>query len=351
MSSHPSPMDPRPRRVRGRGRKNQISIDRITEDTVDSEQSKEVASQSFYSKTANQPAQFTRTPSHAANTTWKSQAVKDKEEYERIRQRVRHFAPEQFEVNAMPGRGRSEIFPQNVKKWLEHKRGILTIAATENKKNTELLKAQIDALSRIPKDQRNIKSVFGGPDGKILNDGLSPVLALPTIWSSEYKSTRATWPSKARLQLNGDSRECALAATKCGRFLPPPVSPGQTGPAGRAIFRRSFPLDQTGPVFDMGPRADHVFLENQIMNQDPTFEKQGSLYLGGELMKEVGEWKPVFVPAWQVDQREARKGAMVLFSHDQGFGFCHMGTPVSGVDRNALIYECDDGWQHRPIWW
>jgi hypothetical protein len=345
MSSYSSPKDPRPRRVRGRGRKNQISIDRITEDTVDSEQSKEVASQSFYSNTNKQLAQFTRTPSHAANTTWKSQAVKDKEDYERIRQRVRHFAPEQFKAHAKPGRGRSVIFPQNVNEWLEHKHGILTVAAAENKKNTDLLKAQIEAQSRIPKDQRKIKSGFG-EGGKIFNDCLSPVLALPTIWSSEYKSTPAKWPSKAQMQWNGDSRECAFAVTKCGRFLPLPVSPGQTGPAGGTIFRRPFPLDQTGPVFDMGPRADEIFFENQVMNQDPAFEEEGDLYLGKELMREIGEWKPVFVPERQADLRAAREGTMVLYAHTHTphHSDCYMGTPVLGMGRNNMIYDYDEGW-------
>src|SRR6202000_1994038 len=192
-------------------RSKRISLDRVsllTFSDLNSVDSKELATQ-IYLETIPEPTIALippSGPSYTSTRTWKSPAIRDKEEYERLRQRVRHVAPEQFKSNARPGRGRSEIFPLNVTEWTLHKREMLAMAAAENKKNCESLKAQIEAQQKIPKHERKIKSVFGEGGGKVFNDGFSPVLCLPTIWSAEYLPQPAEWPGKVELQWNGDSR-------------------------------------------------------------------------------------------------------------------------------------------------
>ncbi|KIX05302.1 uncharacterized protein Z518_06174 [Rhinocladiella mackenziei CBS 650.93] len=293
-------------------------------------------------------------PSHTSSVTWKSDAVKEKEEYERIKQRVRHFAPEQFKTNAKPGRGPSEIFPQNPAEWVVHKKEILAMAEAEKQKNCEWLKAQINAQQKIPKHQRKIKSAFGKKDGKVFHHGLSPVLALPTIWSADYLGQAARWPSAGELQWNGDSRQSVLAKTKCSRFRPPPRVPGgRSAQMQEPPFSRPLPLDQTGPIFTDGPRPDEVQVSNADMNEDPEFEAHGNFYLGTELMQELGEWGPVFVPEWQKAQLVTGELVPVQYGYmgqymDLGFG--HGECPcVTGE------FWCENPqaqvWEEYPSWW
>ena len=272
----------------------------LTLDDINSVDSKELATKTFFGNQQQRTLAVVpaNPPTHTSSVTWKSQAVKDKEEYERFRQRVRHLAPEQFKAYAKPGRERSEIFPQNVGEWLMHKKEVLAMAEVENKKNCDMLKAKIEASEKIPKQQRKIKSAFG-EGGKVFKDGFSPVLYLPTIWSAGYLAKPANWPAKGEMQWNGDSRQCNLAKTKCGRFLPPPRVPAD--PAARLReppFIKQLPFDETGPVYASGPRPDEVYTNNMEMNHDPEFEACGSFLLGGGLMKEIGEWKAPFVPEW-----------------------------------------------------
>lgn len=241
-------------------------------------------------------------PSHTASATWKSNNVKEQEEFERTKQRVRHIAPEQFKPNAKPGKGPSEIFPQNVAEWLQHKKEMLAIVQAEQQKNCELLKNQILVKTKLPKDQRKIKSGFG-VDGKVFNDGAGPVLARATIWSAEHSRVPAKWPTLAELRWNGDSRECKLARTKCGRYLPPPRDPSDPSLMWQdQPFLRATTLDQTGPVYIVGPRPDEVYDHNAVMDKDLGFEKLGNFFLGDELMQEIGEWQPVFVPEWRKEE-------------------------------------------------
>jgi hypothetical protein len=181
---------------------------------------------------------------------------------------------------------------------VNHKKELLALAEAEKQNNCELLKAQIAAREKIPKARRKVKSAFGGGDGRIFADGLSPVLALPTIWSAEYPEPPAHWPTAAELQWNGDSRQCALAKTKCGRYLPPPRAQAEgSTPFQQQPFMRPLPLDQTGPIFVAGPRPDEVQVNNAHMDEDRGFEDLGSFYLGSQLMHEVGErGPPTFVP-------------------------------------------------------
>ncbi|KAI1613323.1 hypothetical protein EDD37DRAFT_693317 [Exophiala viscosa] len=279
-------------------RQSSDALSAFTIDDCTSVNSGDPVNQPFFSKSKKQPLP----PSHTASTTWKSNYVKEQEEFERVKHRVKHIAPEHFKADAKPGRGPSEIFPQDVTEWTQHKKEILAIAQAEQQKNCELLKAQITARTKIPKQQRKIKSVFG-VDGKVFNDSRGPVLAVPTIWSDEHSQVQATWPTLAELRWNGDSRECKLARTKCGRYLPPPRDPSEPSLTWHdQPFLRASPLDQTGPVYTQGPRPDEVYEANDDMNNDAEFEKPGNFFLGDNLMQEIGEWRPSFVPEWRQEQ-------------------------------------------------
>ncbi len=255
-----------------------------TLDEQSSVHSSEQSSQALFNKRVA-PA-----PSHTASKTWKSGYMRDKEEYERVKQRVRHVAPEQFKEKARPNGTRSEIFPQNVNEWRQHKAEIAAMAAAEREKSAKLLTDQVKVMKYIPKAQRNINSEFG-EHGKIFNDGLGPVLAQPTIWSAEYKETIADWPLAAEMRWNGDNRESKLARTKVGRFLPPPREPSQSTIAWHdQLFMRQQPLDETGPVYTTGPLPSDVNVENKKLDNDPAFEERGQVYLHlADLRVELGE--------------------------------------------------------------
>ncbi|KIW93521.1 uncharacterized protein Z519_06126 [Cladophialophora bantiana CBS 173.52] len=333
--------------MRPRRRGKRVSLDRLSSVTFDdmaSVDSKELATQTFFGKKQHALAIGpSQNPSHTSSVTWKSQAVKDKEEYERVKQRVRHFVPEHFKANAKPSGRPSEIFPQTVAEWLTHKKEILALAEAEQKRNCEMLKAQIKARPKIEKSQRKIKSVFG-EHGKIFSDGLSPVLGFPTIWSAEYLGQVARWPSNGEMQWNGDDRQSMLAKTKCGRFLPPPRAPVEpSGPFREPVFLRQLPFDEAGPIFCMGPRPDEIYVSNADMDRDPQFEALGNLFLGAELMREVGEWKSPLVPEWQLATTE---GAMVFY---EGDGF--VGTPAIGSEMWYDESMQAEMWQEYPVWW
>ncbi|OQU98211.1 hypothetical protein CLAIMM_04028 [Cladophialophora immunda] len=343
-----------------RRRGKRVSLDRLSAITFDdraSVDSKELATQTFFGKKqdALDPVP-SHVASHTSSVTWKSQAIKDKEEYERVKQRVRHFAPEHFKANARSDPAVSAIFPQNVGEWMTHKKEMLALAEAEQQKNCEMLKDQIEARQKIPKSQRKIKSVFG-EDGKIFNDGLSPVLGFPTIWSAEYIGQVAKWPSNGELQWNGDSRQNLLAKTKCGRFLPPPRAPANPlAPFQEQPFLRQLPLDEAGPIFCMGPRPDDIYVNNADMDSDPQFEVLGNFFLGTELMQEVGQWRPPLVPEWRQEQFRMGEGAMMFYEGDALVGTPAMGSEMwfdEGMQAEMWYDESmePDTWQEYPVWW
>ncbi|EXJ81751.1 hypothetical protein A1O1_07816 [Capronia coronata CBS 617.96] len=336
-----------PRRVK------HVSLDEVSIVTMSdhaSIDSGEAGNQPFFGKSV-QPVPM---PSHTSSMTWKSNAVKEKEEFERVKQRVRHLAPEQFRANAKPGRGPSGIFPRNVTEWVTHKKDVLAIAQAQKEKSCDLLKAQILAQEKIPKKQRKVKSAFG-KDGKVFKDGLSPVLGLPTIWSAEHLDVPANWPSSGELQWNGDSRECMLAKTKCGRFLPPPRAPAEPSKSFQdQPFLKQLPFDQAGPIFSTGPQPDEIQANNFEMNEDPGFEAAGNFYLGSELMSELGEWGPVFVPDWQQEQRDMSEDLAIQFDHsEQAAGPAH-GYSAYPAMAGGDWYEGnvqDLTWEDYRVWW
>lgn len=253
--------------------------------------------QSFFH---NHQQQLAVVPSHTASITWKSAWVKEKEEYERLKQRVRHFAPALFKVDARPEVDPTQVFPQNRSEWVEHKRGYLAMVEAEKRKDIMNLKAQIAAMEKKPSGQKQIMRAFRG---KVFKDGLSAVLALPTVFSVNYDGFGqgiSNWPSRGELQWNGDSRQNGHAKTKCGRFLPPPRVPAISAISFQEqYFMRPWPLDETGPIHTMGARPDEVQYENAIMDNDPEFEATGAAWLGSDLMAEVGEWSEPYVPEQQ----------------------------------------------------
>ncbi|KAJ9614635.1 hypothetical protein H2200_002772 [Cladophialophora chaetospira] len=347
----------------GRGRRyKRLSLDQIsllTFSDLNSVESKEVATQTYFgTPSPGEAASPEETPSQAltvvsnngpsytSTRTWKSPAIRDKEEFERLRQRVRHFAPEQFKANAKPGRGPCEIVPHNVTEWRIHQKEMLAIAEAENKRNRELLTSQIKAQEKIPKLQRKVKSVFG-EGGKVFTDGFSPVLGIPTIWSAEYLQQPANWPSKAELQWNGDSRECSLAKTKCGRYLPPPRAAAKpSAPFQEQPFIRQLPLDETGPVFSSGRFPADIYDSNVEMDNDPMFEATGALYLGSELMSEIGEYKPAFVPDWRKTQPANNARPMIIYEEEVGYGTPDVG-PGMWIDENVIPAP----WDEQQIWY
>jgi len=241
--------------------------------------------QSFFDPNQQQVAAV---PSHTASITWKSDWLKEKEEYERVRQRVRHVAPALFRPDPRPELDPSVVFPQNTTEWIEHKKGMLGLMEADKRKDIENMKAQITTMEKIPAAERKTVPAFGG---KVFKDGLSPVLALPTIWSDNYDGRGhgiAPWPSRGELQWNGDSRQNGYAKTKCGRFLPPPRHPTAGVPQEQS-FIRPWPLDETGPIHTAGPQPDETRYQNALMDNDPEFEAVGAAFLGSDLMTEVGE--------------------------------------------------------------
>lgn len=288
-------------------------------------------------------------PSHTASKTWKSDHILEKEEYERVRQRVRHVAPEQFKQHARPNGGPSKIFPQNGSEWTQHKAEIAALAAEDREKNARILRDQLSAWKHIPKGQRKIVSKFG-EQGKVFKDGMSPVLAVPTIWSAEYTGIVADWPLPAEMKWNGDNRESNLARTKVGRFLPPPRAPSQSTIAWHdQAFMIPLALDQTGPVYTSGPAPSEVYISNVEMDGDPAFEEKGQVYLhladfGDELLaqKQTAESQPGLLTV-NKDERD-QQALSDIFSQCGGvtplMESIEVGLHLKGDgDSGALDYE------------
>lgn len=231
-------------------------------------------------------------PSHSASITWKSPWMKEKEEFDRVRHRIRHFAPAMFRAN---GAG---VFPQNVSEWIEHKKEYLAMAEADMHLDIANMQDMIVIKEQDPKGQK-ITKAFGG---KVFDDGLSPVLALPTVFAPNYAGLGANWPSRGESQRNGDGRQNAQARTKCGRFLPQPRFPdADTLTVQDQGFIKPLPLDETGPIYHTGPRPDEVIVHTALMDNDPEFEAKGAALVGSDLMAEVGEWSEPYIPGQQYE--------------------------------------------------
>ncbi|RVX66097.1 hypothetical protein B0A52_10031 [Exophiala mesophila] len=251
-------------------------------------------------------------PSHTASITWKSPAVLQKEEYERAKQRMRHFAPEQLRPIAKPTFGPSEIFPRNASEYIKHKKDMMAMREAQLLQNAEHLKEKMKAWESIPPGLRMVRPAFGG---KVFSDGLSPVLMQQTVWDGEGGT--AEWPTMEEYQWHKDNRHSHTARALSGHFLPPPREPTQetatenateTTPEAHSLDRpviKPNPFDEVQTPFSKGPAPDYYNSHNIILNTDPAFEEKGQGLVGAGLMSEVGQWKKPFVPDWQMPLAKA----------------------------------------------
>lgn len=230
-------------------------------------------------------------PKGQASTTWKSAKTIEREKYDRTRQQVQHFAPEQFKACAKPSNGPAGIVPRTVHEFKMFKHEL----SLEQMK-TEL--AAKEARQKMPKDLPEIMAAF---NGKALQANRSAVLSQSSIWSQLVQPTiehpRAAWPGRDELHEDGGKRESIHSPTRCGRFLPALRDP-HTG-----NFTYQYPLDQVGPIRSQGPTPRECEVANDEFNFDTTFEEEGAKLLDSELLKEIGECQPPFVPDWLAEKR------------------------------------------------
>ncbi|ETN37965.1 uncharacterized protein HMPREF1541_07588 [Cyphellophora europaea CBS 101466] len=262
-------------------------------------------------------------PVYGHALTWKSKNTKAKDDYTRVRRNVRTVAPEQFVEKARPSNARADIFPRTVSEWQSFRADSVADRLKELQIDTQKLSDRVTATQNmekdgIPREKRVPKSVFGGANGKVFNNGLGPCLMQPTVFSDEHMRSaryKADWPTQAEMLEDGDQRENHQVQTRAGRFLPAPRVPHDPNEPYISFKERAvipqFPMDQTGPIYRnalgeiMDPFPAEVERENEIMNNDPTFEANALQYLGSDLMDEIGHYQPPFVPPWQSAQRHA----------------------------------------------
>lgn len=119
---------------------------------------------------------------------------------------------------------RSPFVPHTFAEYVAHVRGCQE--AARRKELRKLEEAEKAAIDR----QNGIIPVPIGPafGGKRFNDGRSPVLALPTMWTpfeSPFARPEAPWPSKEELKEEGDERN----TSGFRRFVPLPRVPDTGG--------------------------------------------------------------------------------------------------------------------------
>jgi hypothetical protein len=262
-------------------------------------------------------------PVYGHALTWKSDTVRAKDEYNRVKRHVRTVAPEQFVDRAKPSMEPANIFPRDVKEWQAFKSDSvvdrMSDLAKDMKKMGEMVKATENmAKDGVPQAKRVPKAYFG-PKGKVFDDGLGPVLAQPSIWSEEYMKSdvpKAAWPSRAEMLEDGDSRENGQVRVRTGRHLPLPRFPQDPNEPYVSFKDRpaipQYPLDQVGPIYRdsngvaQEPTPAEIDAANEEMNNDPMFEAMALPLLGSDLMDEIGRWKKPVVPTWQERQRQAQ---------------------------------------------
>jgi hypothetical protein len=237
---------------------------------------------------------FYVTPSHPANLsqsqTWKSDEAKQRDQFDRTKILLQHFAPEQFKPRAKPANEPASIVPQTYLQYQIHKK---ELEAEEMLNKIAFLEAK--------KARSNLEPIRQAFNGKFFKSGRSSVLSQLTIWSDNFEPTyehpQIAWPDRDQLHEDGEKRENKFAPTRCGRFLPALRYP-DTG-----VFMPQYPLDQVGPLRSQGPTPAVCKQENEAMDFDNAFEAKGMECLGQELMGELGRRQPPFVPEWLARQR------------------------------------------------
>jgi hypothetical protein len=247
-------------------------------------------------------------PVFNASQTWKSEQAREREQFERKKNLIKHIAPEQFRDAAKPTNKPCEIVPRNYNEWVQHQADVKRMEIEEMNKTIKIKEDRKNAGShaRLP-----IKSAFGINGKQLKAKNLSTVLAQPTVFTPFYEATdirpQAQWPCHAELHWDGDSRENCNAKTRCGRFLPALRDPRDENVMySERRQLAQLPLDQTAitnHLYGFGP-PPRVFIEaNMIMDKDPRFESAGQFYLGADLMQEIGEWKEPHIPDWLMEQK------------------------------------------------
>lgn len=208
------------------------------------------------------------------------------------------LAPEMFKDKSYPFGKPADIVPRTFPQYLDFKYDTYGMRADELEENAAKLSNIADSMANIPKNKRQIKSVYG-ENGKMFLDGFGgPVLMQPTIWSIEHEKLStgtAPWPSRAELRGNGDHRE-NNGVTRCGRYLPFPRQPPMEGISTmNTPWIEQYPMDVTGPLRYGGPSPMEIKQANMIMDNDEAFEVDIRDKLGEELMLEVGNWSPAYL--------------------------------------------------------
>ena len=260
---------------------------------------------------ANQPeaSEATAVPEVArfpTSISWTAPAIKVRGQYIRTRHQLKAVAPDQVAELAKPTWQKPDIFPQTPHEFAQHKFGMASDALEAKEQDIQTMKDRIAVHHKLPQENaRQIMPAFGG---KVFADGLSPVLALPSVWSHGYEKMHAkaaAWPTQAELLWNGDNRENNIIATRCGRYLPyPRDTMGESKQFAHQNILKPFSLDQTGPIFDNGPSPEEIQQANWVTDvEDETFENGlGRHYLGDDLMSRIGEWGPSYPLDWHIEQ-------------------------------------------------
>lgn len=253
------------------------------------------------------PAFFEVTSSaiHAQSQTWKSDEAKQREKFDRTRNLLQHFAPEQFKSRAKPSNGPANIVPQSFLQYQIHEKEV----------EAEKMLNKI-AMLEAKKNHKGLKPIRPAFDSKVFESSRSYVLSHSSIWSPNFKPTcehpQVAWPDREQLHEDGEKRENNFAPTRCGRFLPALRYP-DTG-----VFMPQYPLDQVGPLRSQGPTPTECKEANEEMDLDQGFQAQAAKLLGGDLMDELGPQQPPFVPSWLAQQRYEKVMASGQYYQYQG---------------------------------
>ena len=219
--------------------------------------------------------------------TWKSSKMKEKEQFGRIKELVRYFAPEQFKNPSRPTYGPCAIVPRDYEEWVQYQSGIKMVQIEQMKMQ---IKIKEDLRNAGPDARLPVNSVFCTPDK--FNDNRTAVLGQVSIWTKDLGSpgkSSAPWPEKDELRLYGDNRE--NGKTRCGRFLPPPRHPDQDHiPTEERKLKGAHPLDRIGALHEQGPPPVQLRLANSNMDKDGAFMAEGEMLIGRSLLREeLGE--------------------------------------------------------------
>ena len=160
---------------------------------------------------------FYVTPPHPANLsqsqTWKSDEAKQRDQFDRRKILLQHFAPEQFKPRAKPANEPANIVPQTYLQYQIHKK---ELEAEEMLNKIAFLEAK--------KARSNLEPIRQAFNGKVFKSGRSSVLSQLTIWSDNFEPTyehpQIAWPDRDQLHEDGEKRENKFTPTRCGRFLP-----------------------------------------------------------------------------------------------------------------------------------